>query len=505
MRYSTIENTARAMVCAILLGFAGAVSADEIPEPKSVAEELLEILRAAGTIDDTQYRDLSERARAEESQRIEAAVAAATSAAVAGANEAVDEAVKTAALASANAAPNPEPDSEDWKFKWSNGFHLKRNDGAFQLRFGGRILNDWAMVDLNESLENSIGGEGHGTEFRRGRIFFSGTVYDRVIFKANYEFANTGDGEVNMKDAFIGLKDVGPLGTVLVGHMKEPLSLEAQTSSKYITFMERALPVAFSAARNTGFVTRNTAFEKHLFWQTGAFKDTNDSGFGFDDDGRWNVSGRLVGVPLFEDDGEKVVHLGFGYSHQFRGGSDFMLSYRQRPESHLAPFFVDTGSTIPTNNINIINPEFAIVWGPASFQAEYVRAFVEGDDGTKNSTFWGAYAQLSYFLTGERRNYRLGKASFGRVRPTANFNPMKGDWGGFEIAARYSYLDLNDEFVRGGKMWDITAGINWHLFPNTRVMLNYVHSELDSRLISPDPDDVDGNADIVQARFQLDF
>ena len=89
------------------------------------------------------------------------------------------------------------------------------------------------------------------------------------------------------------------------------------------------------------------------------------------------------------------------------------------------------------------------------------------------------------------------------MKPSANFNPMNGDWGSFEVAARYSYLDLNDEFVRGGKMWDITAGINWYLFPNTRLSLNYVHSELDNRLISPD--DVDGNADIVQARFELDF
>ena len=182
------------MVCAILLGFAGAVSADEIPESKSVAEELLEILRAAGTIDDTQYRDLRERARAEEAQRIEVAVAAATSAAVAwSANEAVDEAVETAALsASANKTPNPEPDPKDWKFKWSNGFKLDRNDGAFKLKFGGRIQNDWAMVDLNEPLENAIGGEGHGTEIRRARLFFSGTVYDRVVFKAQYDFAGHG-------------------------------------------------------------------------------------------------------------------------------------------------------------------------------------------------------------------------------------------------------------------------------------------------------------------------
>ena len=123
----------------------------------------------------------------------------------------------------------------------------------------------------------------------------------------------------------------------------------------------------------------------------------------------------------------------------------------------------------------------------------------------RNTTFWGTYAQLSYFLTGEHRNYNLGSGAFARVKPNANFNPLKGDWGAFQIGVRYSYIDLNDEFVRGGKMWDITAGINWHLFPNTRVSLNYVHSELDNRLISPDPDNLDGNADIVQARFQIDF
>ncbi len=505
MRYCTIQNAARSMLCAILLGFAGVASADEISEPKSVAEELLEILRAAGTINDTQYRELRDRARVEDAQRIEAAVEAAVAAAATSANEAVDEAVKIAALASANAALNPEPDPMDWKFKWSNGFKLDRNDGAFKLEFGGRLQSDWAMVDLNERLENAIGGEGHGTEIRRARIFFSGTVYDRVIFKANYEFANTGDGKTDLNDAYIGLKDVGPLGTVRVGHMKEPFSLEAQTSSKYLAFMERSLVATFSPVRNTGFAAHNTALDKRILWQAGVFKDTNDSAFSFDDDGMWNLGGRLVGVPLYEDDGEKVVHLGFSYSHQFRGGSDFMLRYQQQPASHLAPHLADTEEAIPTNGINLINPEIAVVWGPASFQAEYVRSFVNGDDGMRNSTFWAAYAQLSYFLTGEHRNYKFGSGSFGRVKPSANFNPMNGDWGGFEVAVRYSYLDLNDKLVRGGKIWDITAGINWYLFPNTRFSLNYVHSELDNRLISPDPDDVDGNADIVQARFQLDF
>jgi phosphate-selective porin OprO/OprP len=501
MRYSIIQNVARTMVCTILLGFSGAVSADEIPASKSVAEELLEILRAAGTINDSQYRDLSARAREEEAQRIETAVTAA----VAGANQAVDEAVKTATVSAANSAPNSDPDPKGWKFKWSNGFKLDRNDGAFKLKFGGRIQNDWAMVDLNEPLENAIGGEGHGTEFRRARLFFSGTVYDRVVFKANYEFASTGDGEVRLKDAYIGLKNVWSLDKVLVGHMKESFSLDSLTSSKHITFMERALTETFSPGRNTGFAIHDTVLDKRVLLQAGAFKEANSSGFGFDDDGMWNLTGRVVGVPLYEDGGEKVVHLGFSYSHQFRGGNDFMLRYRRRPESHLAPYMADTGSVITTNNINLINPEIAVVWGPASFQAEYTRSFVNGDDGMRNTTFWGTYAQLSYFLTGEHRNYKLGSGSFDRVKPNANFNPLKGDWGAFQVGVRYSYVDLNDELVRGGKMWDITAGVNWYLFPNTRVSLNYVHSELDNRLISPDPDNLDGNADIVQARFQLDF
>ena len=488
MRRHFTQSFACILAWSILSGSAVTAWADETPEPKSVAEELLEILRATETINDSQYRDLSERAREEEALRIEA----------------VDKAIESATLPAVSAAPSQEAGPTDWKFKWSDGFKLERNDGAFQLKFGGRLQSDWAMVELNERLENTIGGEGHGTEFRRARLFFSGTVYERVIFKVQYDFANTSDGKTDFKDAYIGLKDLGPVGTVKVGHFKEPFSLEEQTSSKYVTFMERALPNVFSPGRNTGFMANNAVMDKRILWQVGAFKNANDTAFSFEDDGKWNVSGRVVGVPLYENDGEKVVHLGFGYSHQFRGGSGFMLDYEQGPESHLAPDLVSTGD-ISTNDINLINYEFAIVCGPASFQAEYMHSFVQGDGGAKDTSFWGIYAQGSYFITGEHRNYRLGSGGFGRVKPNSNCDPAKSDWGGFEVGVRFSYLDLNDEFVRGGKMWDITAGINWHLFPNTRVMLNYVHSELDNRLISPDPDDVDGNADIVQARFQLDF
>ena len=71
------------------------------------------------------------------------------------------------------------------------------------------------------------------------------------------------------------------------------------------------------------------------------------------------------------------------------------------------------------------------------------------------------------------------------------------------MAARYSYLDLNDQDIRGGTLWDVTAGVNWYLFPNLRLMWNYVHGDVRDRVDEGDP--IDGAGDIFQMRVQLDF
>ena len=113
---------------------------------------------------------------------------------------------------------------DDWNFAWNNGFKLERNDGAFRLKFGGRIQLDGAVImesnGLNDDLR-ALGGEGrgNGVEFRRARIFFEGDVYERLFFKAQYDFAS---GDPAFADVYMGLRDLGPLGDVQVGQFKEP-------------------------------------------------------------------------------------------------------------------------------------------------------------------------------------------------------------------------------------------------------------------------------------------
>jgi phosphate-selective porin OprO/OprP len=275
--------------------------------------------------------------------------------------------------------------------------------------------------------------------------------------------------------------------------MKEPFSLETLTSDRFTTFMERALPEAFAPDRNTGLLVERNFLGERIYFGAGAFANTNDTGFAFENGSNYNTTARLTGLPIFADGGAQVLHVGLSYGHQFRG--DGSLQYQQRPESHLAPRIVDTGSLAGVSGADLVGGELAGVFGPLNFQAEIMSSFLDRNPGLTNPSFWGAYGQASYFLTGETRNYNAETAVFSRTVPKHPFSISNGTWGAWEIAVRFSHIDLTNGNVRGGIANDITGGLNWYPYGNMRVLFNYVHSNLAGV----------GNASIVQSRVQVDF
>jgi phosphate-selective porin OprO and OprP len=437
----------------------------------------------------------------------------------------------------------------DWKAFWKNGLNIQSKDGKNKIKLGGRIQTDFASISSpKRSLVDQIEAEqgnnlvGFGTEFRRARLFIEGTVYKIFQFKAEYDFAG---GDAKFNDVWLGVKDVPGVGHIRVGHQKEPFSLEELTSSKYITFMERALPNVFSPGRNTGIRLHNTALKsKRLWWGFGVFQEADDYGDGFNNHQDWNITARVAGTPFYQDEGRKLLHLGFGYSHQFRNANQFELRYRQRPECHITdvrPLTTTAGGTprINANSIDLINPEIALVWGPFSLQGEYIWSFVNAsrqynpfDPATNenlflpgsNPTFHGGYVYASFFLTGENRKYLLSDAAFGRVKPRRNFD-LEGGWGAWEVGFRYSYLCLNSKVssdpnppapgvarvgVRGGIENNYTVGVNWYPTPNIRWMLNYTYADIDNLRVTPllppyNWNFNNGPLHIVQTRFMTDF
>jgi phosphate-selective porin OprO/OprP len=428
--------------------------AETAKDDKTVTEKVLDILKEQGSIDEDRYDELMREAQAE----------------------------KTEALP--GVASNDE-----WDVYWKDGVRIERKDGAAKIKIGGRIQFDAAAIGSSNRLQRDFDTDGTGTDFRRARIFMSGSISENGIFKAEYDFAG---GDVDFADVYIGLTKLPVVGTVRVGHMKEAFGLEELTSSKYITFMERSLPIlAFAPGRNSGIGINDTAFDERMTWAIGGFQEVGSDGEDFSNQGEYNVTARVTGLPVYEDEGKQLVHVGYSYSHKFRNSEN--IDFDSKPEANLAKNLVLTPD-LSSNGVDLFGGELATVLGPLSIQGELIGVLVDGSQ-MANRQFYGASAQVSYFLTGENRVYDVKTGSFGRTSPAKPFSISKGQWGAFEVAARYSHINLNDGAVRGGILSDYTIGLNWYLYRNLRIVVNGITGHLNGV----------GDTYIAQSRVAVDF
>ncbi len=379
------------------------------------------------------------------------------------------------------------PPVTTFKAYWKDGLRLESSDGLFKLKLGGRIQDDWAWINPDDSVKTFIGDQKGRTEFRRARFYFSGEIYKNTFFKAEYDFA---DRTVAFKDIYLGINGIPGIGHLKAGHFKEPFSIEELTSNNYVTFMERSLPNVFAPSRNIGVSIYNSEWDERLTWAAGVFHNTDNFGNAKVQRG-FSTSFRVTGLPWYKESGAQLAHLGIAYTQ--RVPNNHLLRFRERPEVHLADRFVDTG-TLQADHLHQVGLEGVMIFGPFSVQSEYINTRV-GSDTTNDLSFGGFYVYASCFLTGEHRNYKRSTATFDRIRPKRNVLGTDRGPGAWEIAVRYSKLDLNDQLTKGGQLSNVTGGLNWYLNPNTRVMLNYVFANLDTV----------GDTNTLMMRFQINF
>jgi len=396
------------------------------------------------------------------------------------------ETAATAAMLAVLAAaqllsPAPASADDDWSVQWSNGFKVESKDKKFSLKFGGRIQADYTFVDADDALAGTTKGDGF--EFRRARLFVEGTIYERVEFKAQYDFAG---GETAIKDLYIGLEQ--DWGTLRFGHFHEQFSMEELTSSKYIAFLERSLPVeAFAPSRNSGVGVLGHKGDK-LNWGVGAFYDADDFAISTDESDV-DVTARVGFRPLYQDGGKRLVHIGFAATHKDRASS---WRVRAHPESHFSGRFVDTGSFAADDAV-IYGFELAGVFDNFWFASEIIQADVNVPVG-QDPSFGGAYVQAGYYFGDNHRRFKTSDGTFDRQKPAENWG-MDGGKGAWEIALRYSTIDLNDAGIHGGEQDDVTVGLNWYPNPATRLMIDVVMADVAEV----------GDANFILLRWQVDF
>ncbi|MDP7062310.1 MAG: porin, partial [Planctomycetota bacterium] len=128
--------------------------------------------------------------------------------------------------------------------------------GEKTIKIGGRFMEDFSFFSGGEATESALGETfDDGVETRRARIRVYGDLAENVAYKMEYDWAG---GEGSLKDAYLKFKTES-VGNILIGHQFEPMGLEQQTSSRFITFLERStLTDAFMPERNAGISLWNS-------------------------------------------------------------------------------------------------------------------------------------------------------------------------------------------------------------------------------------------------------
>jgi phosphate-selective porin OprO/OprP len=379
------------------------------------------------------------------------------------------------------------------RFAFQNGMPsvTRTEEPVIAGRFGVKLQVDAAGFVERGGLEHVS----DDVDLRRAFLTSSGTFNLVHPVQYNLEFGLL-EESFYLDSAWLMVRDVPWLGSVKLGGLDAPLGFDNLVSSRDRIFMEVPAPVqAFVPATSVGIEAVRTHHDGRGTWAFGWFTVGQRRDVGDQSRALARVAARTTWLARDREDGPsadrwpELVHVGIAGAYTFAGTDH--VRYQARPESFLAPIAVDTDD-IESRSAVVGGFELAARRGPLSFQAEYLQAFVD----RASVTFPGMYVSAAYLLTGEVRPYDREQAVFGQVLPARPLDLRARRFGAFECAARWSWVDLDDGPVTGGRMHLLGAGLNWYWNRWVRWQLGY-------ELAFVDGGTLDGRLHVLQGRFQL--
>ncbi|WP_066681386.1 OprO/OprP family phosphate-selective porin [Caulobacter sp. CCH9-E1] len=372
-------------------------------------------------------------------------------------------------------------------------------DGAYSATLHGVMQLDTAHYFQDKDLPAVIGNGrdlNNGTNFRRARLGVDGKFAKNFDYSILLDFGGAGtDGSGVLQEIYLQY-NYAPF-KVRVGAFAPNLGLEDAASTNGSLFPER--PSAAEAARGLAGADRRIALQAQTVgerWILSGAVTGAKAGDGQTFDEQLGYLARLAGTPLKGQDW--LIHVGANASviatpaQTAALSGAYPINIQDRPELR-----VDGQQLIGTG---AINAKGARHYG-LELAAQKANFLIQGEvfdykidrrnpaAGVSDPRFKGWYVEGGWVLTGEARKYNTANFAFDAPTIANPFDPKKGKWGAWELAARYSVLDLNHhedailaaDRVRGGEQTIWTAGLNW--FPNsvTKFSLDYLDVDIDRK------------------------
>lgn len=379
----------------------------------------------------------------------------------------------------------------------SDGLQYHSPDDHLKLKLGGLFQFDGG------------GGEGQGKALdktsdwnaiaRRARFQFGARAYEDWTFDAQIDASDRNRPVKDFNVGYAGLSHA----VFTLGNLKEPFSFERAMSSSDLVFLERSVANTLTPRRSFGAGVSLDGDK----WTAVAGVFGGNINEGIIGQRGTAVSARVTYAPLLED--KHVLH--FGASGSFRSQDPRQdVSFTTNPETRVYDVTIlETDTLRDVLSLTRGGLEFAYLNEAFRMQAEYIVLHAD-QRGGRSVTYQGGYVLAAYVLTGQAEKYSLvpdkkrrdvGYATFDGIDLDDKDRVSKGGIGAWEVAARYSTLDLGSGRDGGGRVQDVTFGLNWYPDKNLRLMFNYIHSFADR--ISEDHPRAD--VDIFQGRLQLSY
>jgi phosphate-selective porin OprO/OprP len=363
-----------------------------------------------------------------------------------------------------------------------------------------------------------------GTNFRRARLGVEGTVFRDWNYEVTFEFG--GSGQEDAGKLLAGWVEYAGLDVARIraGAFSPSAGLDDATSSGDLIFLERgaAAELARGVAAGDGR-TGVGLIRSEDRWFASAALTGAVTGAPASYDEQQALVMRFAFLPLASD--ALTLHLGANNTNVYQladttaSAGPTSVRLQERPELRIdGTRLVDTGA-LTADSMSVTGLEAGLQMGRLLVSGEAMWFDVDRAGVLRDASFRGWHAQAVWSMTGEQRRWSRNTGAFSSARPSHVFDPASGQWGAWEVAARYSVLDLNDnegaagltstlgaptDIIRGGEQEITTLGLNWRPNSVVRMMLDYQSMEID-RLDAAGSTQIGQSIKAVSLRTQFGF
>jgi phosphate-selective porin OprO/OprP len=384
-----------------------------------------------------------------------------------------------------------------------DGFTIRSADGNFQVKIRGYVQADgrfWLDDEERPATDTFL--------LRRVRPIIEGTLYKIFDFRFMPDF---GGGTTAIQDAYLDAR-FSPRFKLRAGKFKAPVGLERLQSGTDLLFVERAHPTSLLPNRDLGVQLHGDFADGGVSYAVGIFNGVPDAGSADSDtNDDKDLAARLFFQPFLAGGGP-LKGLGFGVAatsgdQEGTAAAPGLAGYRTPGQQTFFSYRSDgtaAGTVIADGERFRLSPQGYFYKGPFGLLAEYAISRHEVRRGADAEELEHTAWQLagSWVLAG-------GEPSFRAVNPKKVFDPAANTWGAFELAARYSKLELDDRTFplfanpasAAGSAESWAVGFNWYFNRNVKWYLDYERTRFEGGAASGDRED----ESIVLTRFQIAF